>query len=80
MILNIRSRARLGEKVGRNAQKILNLMLEKKDITIRELSEAIDISTTAVENNIKKLQEKGLIKRVGSDKGGHWEVIENKGQ
>ena len=49
-------------------------MLEKKDITIRELSEAINISTTAVENNIKKLQEKGLLERVGSDKGGHWEV------
>ena len=64
----------MGEKVGRNAQKILNLMLEKKDITIRELSEAINISTTAVENNIKKLQEKGLLERVGSDKGGHWEV------
>lgn len=65
---------KLGEKVGRNAQKILNLMLEKKDITIRELSETINISTTAVENNIKKLQEKGLLERVGSDKGGHWEV------
>jgi ATP-dependent DNA helicase RecG len=28
-----------------------------------------------VERNIKKLQEKGLLKRVGPDKGGRWEVI-----
>lgn len=69
---------KLGEKVGRNAQKILNLMINKDDITIGNLSDELNISTTAVENNIKKLQEKGLLKRIGSDKGGHWKVIRNK--
>jgi ATP-dependent DNA helicase RecG len=29
-----------------------------------------------VEDNIKILQEKGLVRRVGPDKGGYWELIE----
>lgn len=27
---------------------------------------------------MKKLQEQGIIRRVGPDKGGHWEVIEQE--
>jgi predicted HTH transcriptional regulator len=35
---------------------------------------------TAIENNIKKLREKGIISCVGSDKTGSWEILkkENK--
>jgi ATP-dependent DNA helicase RecG len=32
------------------------------------------ISTTAVENNIAKLKEKGLLERAGTAKGGRWEI------
>jgi predicted HTH transcriptional regulator len=39
-----------------------------------QLSEIIGISQTAIENNITKLKEKGLLKRIGPAKGGHWEV------
>lgn len=28
-----------------------------------------------VEYNLIKLKVKGLIKRIGSDRGGHWEVV-----
>jgi ATP-dependent DNA helicase RecG len=38
------------------------------------------ITESGVKYNLKALQDKGLLKRVGSAKGGHWEVIENKGQ
>ncbi len=27
--------------------------------------------------NIKKLKEGGIIRRVGPDKGGHWEIVNN---
>jgi len=49
---------------------------DNKYITTKELSEHIKISTTAVDNNISKLKKKGLLRRVGPAKGGHWEVIE----
>lgn len=66
---------RLGEKLGENKRKIVSLLREKNTISIVEISEKIGISTTAVENNIKFLKQKGLIKRVGHSKGGHWEVL-----
>ena len=42
-----------------------------------ELAEKIGLNIIAVENNISKLKEKGLLKRVGLDKGGHWDVLKN---
>ena len=63
------------EKLGENQKSILALIQENKNITIPELSEKISINSTATENNIAKLKEKGLLKRVGPDKGGHWEIL-----
>lgn len=34
-----------------------------------------DITEDGVKYHLKKLQEQGIIKRVGADKGGHWEII-----
>jgi ATP-dependent DNA helicase RecG len=44
-------------------------------VTIPELSKMLKISTTAVENNIAKLKAKKILKRIGPDKGGHWEIV-----
>ena len=65
---------KLGVKLGENEIKILKLMEDNKYITTKELSEHIKISTTAVDNNITKLKKKGILRRIGSPKGGHWEV------
>ncbi len=46
-----------------------------KYISIPKLSKEIWISTTAIENNIKKLKNKRLLKRVGPAKWGYWEVL-----
>ncbi len=45
-------------------------------MTIPELSEQIGITTRAIEKNIRKLQDEGILKRIGPDKGGHWEVLD----
>lgn len=34
-----------------------------------------DITENGIKYHIKKLQEKGIIKRVGADFGRHWEII-----
>ena len=44
-------------------------------ITINELAEIVGISPKGVEWQIAKLKKEGGIKRIGSDKGGHWEVV-----
>jgi predicted HTH transcriptional regulator len=40
-----------------------------------ELSNLVKISKRNIEKNLSKLQENGIIKRLGSDKIGHWEII-----
>ena len=45
-----------------------------RDISIVQLSEKVGIATKNIENNIAKLKQKGLLKRIGSDRGGYWEV------
>ncbi|SHF88324.1 ATP-dependent DNA helicase RecG [Flavobacterium segetis] len=55
---------------------IIKLIIDKPRISKREMAEQIGISTTAIDNNLTKLKDKNIIRRVGSDKTGHWEIIE----
>jgi ATP-dependent DNA helicase RecG len=65
-------------KLSTNQGAILKMMLDNEDITIAQLADKVSISTTAIDKNIIKLKELGLLRRVGPDKGGHWEVIDDK--
>jgi len=67
---------KLGEKLGENQRKIINLMKEDPYVSIPKMADKIGISTTAVENNIKKLKMRNIIKRIGPDKGGYWQVLD----
>ncbi len=64
--------------VEKTSEKILLLIQERPQITINEIADVLMIKRRSVEDQLKRLKEKGLIRRVGPDKGGHWEVIENK--
>lgn len=56
-----------------NTIKLLNLMTNSPDITVREIAEALNINKSAVQKQIKTLQNKEYIIRVGGKKG-HWHV------
>ena len=51
---------KLGEKLNKNQQYIIEMISKNPYTTINELSKKIEISTTAIENNLKKLRKKGL--------------------
>ena len=51
-------------------------MRENPAITQNGLVSALHLSVKTIEKHIKKLKAEGLLRRVGPDKGGHWEVIE----
>ena len=55
--------------------KIVEMMKENPEITIPMMAESLRLTTRAVEKNVARLQAKGVVKRIGPDKGGHWEVI-----
>lgn len=61
-------------RLGENELAIVKEISNNPKITIAELSQKIEISITAIENNITKLKEKGILQRIGPDKGGYWEI------
>jgi len=71
---------KVGEKVGesltKNQRLIIKNMVENPNVSARNLSDIIGISKRKIEENISKLKKKELIKRIGSPRGGYWEVIE----
>jgi ATP-dependent DNA helicase RecG len=54
---------------------LLREILNNKSITILELSEKANINVRNTKNNITKLKAKGLLERIGPDKGGYWKVV-----
>lgn len=65
---------KVAERLTQNQQKILRFVRENNYITIIELARSINLSRKSVQENIVKLKEKKLLRRIGPDKGGHWEI------
>ena len=63
------------ESSQKSSQKILAAMKAMPDITMSELANATGLSLAAIKKNIRKLKDANLLRRVGPDKGGHWEVV-----
>lgn len=55
---------------------IIELIIQNKNITINEMSDKIGKGITVTKQHIKNLRENNKIKRVGSNKGGHWQILE----
>ncbi len=64
------------EGYQKSSQKILSLLINNPQITIRELSQLLTISGTAIKKHLFNLKKDGKLRRVGPKKGGHWEVVE----
>lgn len=60
----------------KSVQKIVDFISENPNITTQEMANLLGINRSIVARHIKTLQEKGIIRRVGPDKGGHWEIFE----
>ena len=60
----------------KTTQKIVEQMRSNPTISIEELAELCGLTRDGINYNIRNLKNKGIIKRIGPDKGGHWEVID----
>jgi ATP-dependent DNA helicase RecG len=59
----------------KTSQIIIDLIKEDPYISTSKMAEIIGVDRRNIARNIKKLQEQGVVRRVGPDKGGFWEVI-----
>jgi len=68
----------MGEKhPQKTTQKIIDALAANSSATRKELAEITGISEDGIKWNLDKLRKEGRIKRIGPDKGGHWEIIKN---
>ena len=65
-----------GVKNIKSREKIIALLAENGKLSAVALAERIGISAKAVEKHLANLKADGILKRIGPDKGGHWEIIE----
>jgi ATP-dependent DNA helicase RecG len=65
---------KVGEKVGEKEKQILFYISSNAFITYKELAALIGVTEKSIFENIKKLQKKGLLERIGPAKGGYWVV------
>jgi ATP-dependent DNA helicase RecG len=59
-----------------NAAKIVRTLAAEPGATHARIAELTGLSTRTVSREIKALRDAGTIRRIGSDRAGHWVVIE----
>lgn len=57
------------------ADRITALLKENPRHSAKSLAESIGISAKGVEKQLAKLKAQGIIRRIGPDKGGTWEIV-----
>ena len=62
------------ENLTNNRVNIIKAIHENSKVSKRELEDKVGLSATAIDNNLDALKDLGLIERVGSAKGGHWQI------
>ena len=58
--------------------RIVKIVWKNPYASAQSISEVVGIAPRNVQEHLRKLQAQGIIRRVGPDKGGHWEIIKEK--
>ena len=64
------------ENITDNQKLIIEAIKKNQFISAREIASQVGISQRKIQENISKLKEMGILKRIGPAKGGRWEVNE----
>ena len=60
------------------SDKILIIVRANPKATAQKMALTLGVTDKTIKRHLKALREQGRLKRVGSDKAGHWEVIESR--
>jgi len=63
------------KSVVKKCDEIVVILTDNPSATRQQLAMATGLSVRGVEKNLGILKKSGRIRRIGPDKGGHWEVI-----
>ena len=59
-------------------QKILASIRANPFVGTQEMADAIGVERSTVARAIAKLKRDGVLRRIGPDKGGYWDVVDAK--
>ena len=59
-------------------KEILEFIKRNPSATIQEMQDFSGLSSGGIRKAIQRLKAENLLRRVGPDKGGHWEVVETE--
>ncbi len=63
-----------GVNVGETEEIILKQIIINPHVRLALISRTLKLSRRTIEDAVARLKSKGILKRIGPDKGGHWEV------
>ena len=65
----------VGINVGINEQRVLDALRADASLSAVKIGQLLGITTRQAERLLASLREKNLIRRVGANKNGYWEII-----
>ena len=77
ILLGVDDDGHVEKTVEKTVEKIWALIRENPGITQNDIILITGLTRRGVEWNIKKLKDRGVLRRVGPDKGGSWEIIDD---
>jgi ATP-dependent DNA helicase RecG len=51
------------------------LIRDNPDISMQTMASSLGLTRKGVEWQIRKLKQSGILRRMGPDKGGHWQIL-----
>lgn len=66
---------RINDTINDTEQTIINLIKQNQKITIKELCEKTGKSPSTVNRTLTSLKKQNIIRRVGANKNGYWEIL-----
>lgn len=59
----------------KTSEKNLAAFSRDPEVTIADLARLVGVTARSIEGNLQRLQQQGRLRRIGPDKGAHWEVL-----
>ena len=66
----------VGINVGINEQRVLDALCTDASLSAVKIGQLLGITTRQAERLLASLREKNLIRRIGANKNGHWEIVQ----
>ena len=63
-----------GQKITAKQAAVLDLIKQNPSISRKDLAARMGINISAVRKHLDALRKKGVVQRVGPDRGGDWNV------